>query len=218
MMGIFLLGFFKLVLGGCPKISCGSYSSHLCGKFSEDSIELSPCLDGEMCDISNLYKRWEAGDTGLECIRSKISPNSNSIYELMYKVCSDPTDPGKKLVGAHPKKCESNSDCILMDGSYTECRCGLSMNGYSYCQISQGDDDYIATHKAACSKDIEKFVWYLLRQEFYQYLNDRPICAGFVFEDLAAIDYIYSGGSLLEIISDYSSSSVLALCVILILI
>ena len=125
----------------------------------------------------------------------------------MALICSESPDTGKKIVGSHPKTCNSNNDCVLIDGSFSECKCGLSQNGFSYCEISEGDDEALLVHNTACAKDVNKFVWYLMRQEFFVYLQDRPICAGFVFEDLAAIDYLYSGGSLNQSLTLYSSAS-----------
>lgn len=205
MFVIFLLGFQKTI-AGCPKVTCGDYSSHLCAVFEDDSIEISPCLGPDICDISNLYSDWLQGNTGHACSSPQIDPQSDSIYDLMSLTCSYSPDTGKKLIGSHPKKCNSNNDCELIDGSFSECNCGLSQNGYSYCKVSEGDEEALKMHESACAKKIDLFVWHLLRSEFYVFLHDRPICAGFVFEDLAAIDYLYAGGSILRVVSEYSGA------------
>ena len=205
MILIFLLG-FKKALGTCPKLICGDYSSHMCSIFSEDSIQISPCLGSDICDLSHLYTNWEQGSTGHSCTAPQTSPTSDSLYELMELVCASVPDSGKKIKGSHPQICTSDNDCELIDGSFAQCLCGLSQQGFSYCEVSEGDEESISMQKAACVKDIDNFVWHLLRKEFYVYLHDRPICAGFVFEDLAAIDYLFAGGSLVEIVYEFSGA------------
>lgn len=195
-MFIFLM--VKATFSTCPKILCESYSSHLCGIFSDDSIELSPCLNGDFCNIQNLYKNWEEGKTGLECSEALEAGPIDSVYELMHDVCKSPPNIGKKLSGIHPKMCNSNNDCVLNDGSQAECKCGLSVSGYKYCEISEGDDLAVEMFNSACKSDLNQFLYFLMKVEFFVYLHDRPSCAGFVFEDLAAIDYLYSGGMLSE--------------------
>lgn len=201
-----ILIFLTPTLASCPKIVCGSHSSHLCSVFSDDSIQLFPCLNGEFCNIQNLYTNWEEGKTGLECVHALENGSADSVFELMRDVCKNPPNAGKKLSGSHPKKCNSNNDCVLNDGSLSECKCGLSVSGYRYCEISEGDDLSVEMFNAACKTDLTKFLYLMMKVEFFVYLQDRPSCAGFVFEDLAAIDYLYSGGSI-QHQNSYSDSS-----------
>ena len=208
-MIVLLLNFLNSVSGLCPKITCGTYSSYLCGIFSEDSIQISPCLDFETCDILALHSSYQQGNTGLQCKNSQIVPESSSIADLMLLSCASSIDPGKRLNGTHPKQCNTNDDCGLIDGSLSDCQCGLSVNGHSFCEVSEGDDDYIAMKNAACDKNTDKFVWLLMKTSFFVFLQDRPACAGIVFEDIAAVDYLYAGGSITETVFLYSNSAIL---------
>jgi hypothetical protein len=123
----------------------------------------------------------------------------------MDEICKVSPNKAKKLVESHPKRCLNNNDCLLNDGSHAECRCGLSINGFGYCEVSEGDDDYAKMIDSACRKEIDNFVYLVMKVKFFVFLHDRPVCAGFVSEDLAAIDYLYAGGSLIQI--DESESS-----------
>ncbi|OMJ69492.1 hypothetical protein SteCoe_32766 [Stentor coeruleus] len=206
-MTIFYLTFLiSTVSATCPTILCGSYSTHLCGIFTDDSIEISPCLGSDICNIQDLYTNWEQGNTGLPCKKNSLYPNTESLEELMKITCLKTPDLGKKLQGIHPKVCSSNNDCTLADGSVGECKCGLSIHGFSYCEISEADDLSLSVQKAACDKDADLFILLLLKQEFWVYLHDRPLCAGFVFEDIASIDYLSSGGTTLSKIAEFSGS------------
>lgn len=193
----------------CPTILCGSYSTHLCSIFTDDSIEISPCLGNDICNIQDLYPNWDQGNTGLPCKKNNLHPSTESLEELMKILCTKTPDLGKKLQGTHPKQCSSNNDCTLADGSVGECKCGLSTHGFSYCEISEADDLSLSVQKAACDKNSDLFILLLLQKEYWVYLHDRPLCAGFVFEDLASIDYLSSGGTTLSKIAEFSGSFIL---------
>ena len=191
-----LLG-VSIVCSTCPKTECSLHSSHLCAVFSEDSVSLSPCLNGDFCDVLDLHSNWQEGKTGLECKQAPDDGNLASIFKFMGEVCKDPILEGKKLVHSHPKRCLNNNDCLLSDGSYAECKCGLSVNGFGFCEVSEGDIIYRDMVQAACNEDLDEFVFRFLKVKFFVFLQDRPACAGFVSEDLAAIDYLFAGGEIL---------------------
>lgn len=187
----------SVVFSTCPRTECTLHSSHMCAVFSENSISLSPCLNGDFCDVLDLHSNWQEGKTGLECKKAPEDGNLNSIFNFMNEICKDSVVEGKKLVDSHPKRCLNNNDCLLSDGSYAECKCGLSVSGFGFCEVSEGDGVYREMVQAACEGDLDEFVFRFLKVKFFVFLQDRPACAGFVSEDLAAIDYLFAGGEII---------------------
>lgn len=210
-----LLWIFLGIASGkdCPHVSCGDVVSDYCADFSETRVMITPCKGDSYCDIDFFYNAYYSGEKYLPCIQDTPKhPSEHSFQDLMTHICDlKPLNDSKlKHEQVHPIKCNHDSDCKLLDGSHAQCRCGLSPRGNSYCELAKADDEVLPMYDSACRGDLDQFMYYFMKYSLHVYLVERPSCADIVFDDIAVYDYLYSGGSIMEFLNGFSSSSVYA--------
>ena len=81
--------------------------------------------------------------------------------------------------------CQSKLDCIQQDGTASQCQC--SMDGHSYCALSEGNEE-LGFYRAFCNNLDERtaFNWYFFMGSF-QELVGLPTCAKEVFYEMDAL-------------------------------
>ena len=136
------------------------------------------------------------------------SKDANVTYEMQ---CTRLRRAQKTLeTGAHPKECVrpgyGDPHCLLKDGSFALCTCG--MNGFHYCQVSEGDPEMDSLWEVCEGKNhnltyAEARFWYFY-VGYFTFLQTAPICS-----DFYEFDYVVQKRS--EVLSLHSTDSSLLL-------
>lgn len=176
----------------CPFFSCGTVPSGACAqKMSSQWIQLSttPCTEGSFCSAQRLYEDWwwfayTAVDNTYPCLAlnayNHISFSESDVYTQW--PCMQ-RSPAKELSeGSHPKDCASNHDCLLQDGSFSLCLCGvrtINTNGICSPDISSA---LFSNYWAACDskgfvQDRDMGFYYSVLQRVYHIVQSDVTCA-----------------------------------------
>lgn len=198
----------------CPEVRCGDTQSHVCAKFTPGSVTLQPCLDPAWCDLDALFPAYFAGDTVLVCSQESDSDvKQRYIDTLMEEVCLQtpgPDDKRRLASGSHPLQCSDSADCLLQDGTKTECVCSLGVQGSAYCELAPNDELLKPLYAAACSRSTDAFLREFLYTRHYVHLQDKLPCKAVVFSDIAVFEFLEAGGSVKEyVVRETSASEVL---------
>lgn len=193
----------------CPQVTCSDTESHVCAQFSPGQVQLAVCPDTYWCDLDSLYRTYQDKQPVLVCSEeeeTEIKPGY--LRTLMDEVCTQRKRNGKKRLaqGSHPRRCESNKDCILEDGSHTECACALGSSGSSYCELAPNDPQVHALYSSACKGDGDEFLKEFLHTRYYVHLQEPLQCKALVFADIAVYEFILAGGSVTDFIQRHSSA------------
>ena len=198
----------------CPQVVCGDTQSHVCAKFTPDTVTLQPCFDPSWCDLDALYPSYFRGDTVLLCTADRDSDvKQRYLTTLMDEVCLQTPrtdDPRRLAAGTHPVRCETESDCQLADGSTTECVCSLGTQGVGYCELGPNDDVVGPLYSAACGKRTDEFLQAFLYTRHFVHLQDKLPCKAVVFADVAVYEFLQAGGSVQEFVTRETGAVVLA--------
>lgn len=202
------------VASSCPTIYCSQDPSHLCAFYGQDSITLASCIGNDWCDVKKLHTQDQSS---LQCEKRTVSQEPrSSIYDLMERTCAekDFVNILDQLTDQHPKICSTDEDCEMESGRTTKCLCGLSKSGNAYCSLGANDLENQYKYDAACTGDVDSFLYYLYYTDLFVYLQDRTECTDFVFKDVTIWSYLYAGGSISQVLAndpiEYSFGGVLA--------
>lgn len=189
--------FFLLVAveSACPTYICASLGNNICTTWTTNEIKInsSGCADiTTSCSLAAAqlkYKKTPESGT-YEC----TSSTSSSSSQEGFMNCGDRQSNKSLESGSHPKKCtnigEEDESCLLEDGTYSECACG--MDGKSYCKPSPSDtpfDDYWSE----CDKHDNVvnalfFNYYDMMHSYYIEYETTPDCGNDVFTELVMLD------------------------------
>lgn len=152
----------------CPVVTCTDVESKsVCAKISDNSITVQKCAGNYDCTLQEVISAYEQGSSEVPC---NLRPYNNyyieqdRVLQISESLCTT-YYPLKRHKKSHPIFCDSSSDCVLNDESSWFCKC--STDGNSYCALAPGDDDYLDLRKAACDKELEKFLYHSLKIQLY---------------------------------------------------
>lgn len=187
-------------LGACIDYSCETLQSNQCAfKLSSEQVILNDdqCEDGFSCSLEDLVPWAESSEGGYLGCRSEedLSLYKESNFQCGVKL------PNKNLyIDSFPKLCLSEDDCLLEDGTYAECGCG--MDGRSYCKASIHSDvfdDYWDECDNGVMEDEDEVVWWTIYTEYYLLTLGQPDCAeDVVWEFSYMTDVIEAAASSLQ--------------------
>lgn len=180
----------------CPKANCDGLGldMYVCASKVDNEFLINDygCPDDTTCLMTEVYVWYKSlldeniSDDIFKCIDSEginIDPEIDQVKEEDVKCDSRPT--GEMLeVDLHPKRCDSNKDCKLMNGELTECSCG--MDGFKYCQPEWGSEVF-EIFWFECDDgeiDIDYWKYYKKLYKYYAFYITAPDCASVIFEDL----------------------------------
>lgn len=124
---------------------------------------------------------------------NSTSTTDSPVITSKYIDCPDRNQTHELKKGSHPKPCESEDDCELIDGSKSECQC--SMNGKSFCKPKMSSSIFEVFWEICEDKKMtEKIMneWKLVENEWIPSLNE-PECAELVLSDLAIVGLVNLG-------------------------
>lgn len=154
-----------LAQGTCPSYQCGTLGENVCMTWSNGKIVLnsSGCSSKFVCSLSQALTSYALSPlSGSFMCHSPTDGTSNSGYNY----CGDDISYKKSLKkGSFPKECFkagfSDYNCLVDDGSYLECRCG--MQGKLFCNPSPSSDEF-QNFWDECEKND-----YVVKAEFFKY-------------------------------------------------
>lgn len=187
----------------CRPFLCKSTSLGTCASLTSTSIAIQTCPGDLVCDyVSDVGPKMNYTDYTVPCL-----PDSQREHPYTFKLLIEGVDNicNMGLTASTPrlveqsnfKLCQQDQDCLLTNGSYTPCVCG--MNGTRYCTYGPGDDVFVEFSKAACDKDWNKYlllgVYATLQGNVYSY----PNCTPEVLTDFAYFVYLRDGGDVYQL-------------------
>lgn len=200
----------------CPKYKCSDdVPEGACVQFSTSEIYLvntSPCPDtAPYCNLVTV-KDWVQTAFVNNTYACEVTNTTDYWTEPGtddYLVCQKKSYDKDLASGSHPKECSTagwaDTDCSLVDGTISECRCGL--NGKSYClpdiSSSAFDDYWTQCCDVGCGHldSFEHYLfWYLKQTYFVDYISGYSCSKIFSqLKDIDTLDYIGSGAAELAI-------------------
>lgn len=177
----------------CPSYQCSSLESSICMSWSKGIISLNSngCPSKSICSLEKAMIEYalnpESGSYSCE-----TSSSSDSISG--YNYCGKDSKYKKSLKsGSFPKECSiagySDENCLLDDGSYLECRCGLQSK--LYCNPNP-DSEVFDDYWSKC--DDEDYVvkagfynYYKTLYEFYVEYHSALSCSKSLFKEFSVI-------------------------------
>lgn len=173
----------------CPKYECKIFDTAQCARKYYDILELNTsfCALGNSCSLSGMLSWADTAKIGdvFECEEIPYVEEFNrGQYEYS---CGDKKDDRDFADGSIQKECNDDSDCLLKDGTTTECQC--TFNGKSYC-IPAWDGSAFEGYWDDCKKglDYDTVYYWILIKEFNSYTIDTPDCAEWLFSEFEFIN------------------------------
>lgn len=178
----------------CHKIFCDELQAGIC--IYTDSTQIiineNSCPTGQNCSFHDL-EQSVTNFTRFESYNCKILNDTYTNNTTISLEDSRNPDqficgtryPNKNLQeGSHPKKCLNVKDCMLEDGSLTECLC--SPNGNKYCKPHHYSDAYDDFWKLCEEGEMIKGYYYnwTILEKYYVYLVEHPACLTEAFLEL----------------------------------
>lgn len=193
-----LLGVTLADTGECRPFKCKQIPLGECGVFSEEEMKLQACPGDTTCDFYlDMAPYLNQTDYTVKCL-----PDSERGHPLTFKGALDAIDSvcATTVTAATPRlvrqslftTCLSDQDCLLTNGSYTSCVCG--MNGTRYCTYGPGDEVYVNLTTAACEKDWNQYLLLGIYVAQQGNLLSYPDCAPDVLNDFSFFVYLREGG------------------------
>jgi|688.fasta_scaffold755085_1 hypothetical protein len=130
----------------CPRWSCKSLTPNTCAIRKEGEILVNEdgCWEGYQCNlqVAGFFFSSPSSADSFSCYLKGEVDKSQLIYPSYYEWKNSPEckyDSGMNLAsGSHPKQCEVDEDCELVNGELSKCEC--ASDGKSYCKPSLNSD------------------------------------------------------------------------------
>lgn len=187
----------------CPLFLCEVLPLTICANITnvEDKIVILNslgCSPRRGCDLEEIIEALkQETPTSFPCdlYEPDVLPDNSTNY------CPVRLSQKNLVEGSHPKFCDSNLDCRLGDGSYSNCTCGLSR--FKVCQPDVNDLLYISfwDYCAVNENKMTDTVGYMWGYYYYNYVTmmSAPTCADDVLVQLWMLTGAY--GALVRVSS-----------------
>ena len=182
----------------CRPFLCKSTALGTCATLTNSSVAIQGCPGDLTCSyLSDVLPYLNHSDYTVTCLPDSLRDHPYTFKQLIAGI-DNYCDLGvmnstPRLVDQSTfKVCQQDQDCLLTDGSYTSCVCGL--NGTRYCKYGPGDDIYLNFSAAACNKEWNRYlrlgVITVLQGDVFSF----PECMSAVFNDFSYYVYLREGG------------------------
>jgi hypothetical protein len=192
-MNYFYLLLFIVKASVCPSYQCSELPETICMSWSEGVI----FLNSKGCPSKNVCSLQKAMiDYALNPQSGSYSCESSGSSDVVtgYNYCGKDLKYKKKLrKGDFPKECSqegfSDQSCLLEDGSFLECRCG--MQSKLFCSPNP-DSEVFEDYWKECENDdfiveAEFFNYYKTWFEYYVEYQSAATCAKGLFKEFSII-------------------------------
>ena len=182
---------FYTAWADCPIAQCQPLSVGECAKKESGKVHINGygCTKDKTCLASEFENWYSSSETVLMCTDEPESSSSSNDVECGTRDKNQMLAKANGEYVLHPKRCNSDSDCLLQNGSTSPCKCGL--DGYSYCSPQWGSevfDDYWEYCDAGDGKvKFEIYEYYRDLHDNYPYFILAPDCARNIIEELKGL-------------------------------
>ena len=187
----------------CRPFLCKSETLGTCATLTSSSINIQACPGDLTCDfVSSIRPFLNYTDYTAYCLPDSQSKHPFTFKQLIAGIDSicglGVTDSTPKLVNQSTfKECQQDQECLLTDGSYTSCVCGMS--GTRYCEYGPGDDVFVNFTTAACNKDWNRYLLMGVLAELQGDVFSYPECMPDVLADFSYYVYLRDGGDVYKL-------------------
>ena len=173
----------------CTRYVCSVMDETTCARKYVDRTELNSayCPVDQSCDFAELID-WNLNSSPGETLKCKDLPYSEIYNRGEYEYSCGNLKPNRELMeGNHPKICLEDSDCMLQDGSNTECSCGFGYDRYcTPAWDSSAFDEFRSKCEGWLSYD-DLYYWILVK-EYYAYTIGTPECAEWLITEFITMN------------------------------
>lgn len=157
MLLVLLLSLVAVCAGGCRQWRCRPFKPGICAEWTPAFVyvNVDACPEQQTCSLLELLPLMSWHPSGQLRCTGKFLPHSSQALNCKLR------DPLAALAAPHAQRCESDSECLLQNGSTGRCACAL--DGYSYCKLSEGDAELDGFYQSCESMNgTQAFSWYLV--------------------------------------------------------
>jgi hypothetical protein len=178
----------------CPVYQCGNLTQNMCMSWNNGSIILNSngCTNSKLtCNYADAIAAYNSNPLSGNYY---CQPISNTPTELGYRYCGTKIPSKQNLYqGSYPKSCSAqgynDKSCLLQDGSYAQCQCGLDSK--LYCQPTSSSSIF-DSYWANCEQnqkvvDVEFFTYYKSLYNYYVQFNTRLGCSQQLFKEFSEL-------------------------------
>lgn len=183
---------------GCVQVTCEQLDRYNCASLNDTIINVNSygCSD-RTCSIATFLPWQEEGSSNLLKCDAIVSTDSGTVADSV--LCdAKPTNQLLANGDIYPTRCKSSADCLLQDGSYNACVCGL--DGFQYCAPTMGAEVFHRLWEL-CDEtgqiDAEDWEHYQLLLKFYVQYTSAPSCALSIFSEFVSLSAYSSAQTLL---------------------
>jgi hypothetical protein len=174
----------------CTNYVCSIMEETTCARKYIDRTELNSafCPIGQSCDLSRVAD-WDKNSSPGSILECDDLPYSDSYNRGEYNYsCGDDKKNRELKDGEHPKKCLEDSDCMLQDGTYTECSCGFGHDRYC---TPAWDSSVFDGFRNKCEEgwlSYDDLYYWILVKQYYAYTIDTPECAEWLITEFITMN------------------------------
>jgi hypothetical protein len=185
----FVLG-LVMVLGkgraDCPVVNCSnSQDIGVCAALQNGQVMINPvgCTATTFCQATELLDWYNNKGSYIYC-KEFSSPNTPATMN-----CGTRNDFEGLKDGIHPKRCNSISDCELLNGELSACECG--MDGFMYCMPQWGSEVFDSywdwCELQGMNVSYGWWQYFASMHDYYNYYIAAPDCAMNIFWELQGL-------------------------------
>ena len=186
----------------CPKYSCdASLGSNVCASYVAGSafkLNSNGCLSNYACSAiavglwAELINTSSASSSSsYSCVAVTTSGTSNAPFTSMSCGTKLPNKNFKS--GQTVISCASDSDCVLVDGTYSNCMCVFKSDGTGICEASTSNDQVYGGYWTACGTsntitDEDSAAYWVFYMLYWEYTQSTVGCMDIFLETEALKD------------------------------
>jgi hypothetical protein len=149
----------------CYSWECADLDENICAEYADNVISVNEngCSSGYTCGLMYAdLKIYVDDETSVECVSEAAynalddddTLNYPSDYDWANSEECEPDEGYNLKSGSFPKNCESDEDCLLVNGGTADCWCGF--NGVGYCMPSLKSDYFDDWHSTCEDGDADE--------------------------------------------------------------
>lgn len=203
--------------GYCPTYTCdSSLASNVCASYTSGSafkLNSNGCQSGYYCS-SLATSVWaillsgtgSATGTTLSCTQSSTTSTTTTSTTFTSYSCGTKLSNKTFKNGQTVISCASDTDCLLTDGTYTDCTCIFKTDSNGVCEAHTSNDAVYGGFWTDCGSSntitdedtAAYWVWYML---YWEYTNSNVSCMSIFMETTLLSDLYdaYDGAATLAV-------------------